>query len=754
MKYLIIVESPNKIKTLENIFKDQKDDFKIIATAGHILDLDKKNMGIDLRNFEPHYIQIKDKSNIINNLKKTYKDFKPDEVLLAGDIDFEGTFINWSVMNILNLNEGRTLEFIALTKEEVLNAFKKKTYINYHHLDAQQTRRILDRLCGFSITGELFKLYGGNISAGRVQSVVAKLIIDKENEINEWFKNSNDKYYELKGLTIDNIPFKYDKYLNDVNNLNIFLQKPYLISDIKHNKIITKPPKPFNTSTLQQKANTLYHFSSNSTMNILQSLFTKGLITYHRTTSIILSNECIKLCKEYINENFGEEYYEKRIYKDKTNNSENSHEAIRQTTNNFKPDNLTSQELKIYQLIFITTTQSQMKDKISDELIIKFNNDEMKNKDNSNFIINSKKTLFKGFTIFKNNDNDEEELKNYNELNNKNIGDEIIIKNIYVKEKYDNPPARYTEATLINKLSPKNLNIGRPSTYASIIEKIKKRNYVEIKDIEGKLINTTDYLIENDEIKEIKSNFIIGEEKNKFTPTELGIKIINFMNNYFDNIMDYHFTADLENKMDLIGENKLSKFETLKNFYNDLKIGLDKTEKMINERKDLIVGQRGGKDIILKNGRYGEYIEWNDKKISCKDINDKIENLNDRYNDLIDKIENNEMEFKYKRTKIIVKNGRYGKYFEYKGKNYSIKDIDEINDDVIKNIIEENESKILKKVGRYEIINGPYGPYFKYGKKFIGIPKTYKVDDLTNDDIKKIIDDDKNKPKKKFYKKK
>lgn len=749
MKYLIIVESPNKIKTLENIFKNEKDEYKVIATAGHILDLDKKNMGVNLKTFEPHYIQIKDKSNIINNIIKTYKTFKPDEVLLAGDIDFEGTFINWSVKTILNLENPRTLEFIALTKEEVLNALNNKTYINYHHLDAQQTRRILDRVCGFSITGELFKLYGGNISAGRVQSVVTKLIIDKENEINNWFKENNDKYYEVKGLTDNDISFKYEKYLDNVDNLEIFLEKPYLISDIKHNKLITKPPKPFNTSTLQQKANSLYHYSSSSTMNILQTLFTKGLITYHRTTSIVLSNESLNLCKDYIKNKFGEEYYEKRIYKDKTNNSENSHEAIRQTTNEFKPNGLTQQELKIYQLIFVTTTQSQMKDKISDEIIIKFKNDKT-----DNFIINSKKTLFKGFTIFKNNDNnDDDDLKIYNNLNNKNIGDEIIVKNIYIKEKYDNPPTRYTEASLINKLSPKNLNIGRPSTYASIIEKIKKRNYVEIKDIEGKLIDTIDYLIENNEIKEIKSNFTIGEEKNKFVPTELGIKIINFMNEYFDNIMDYHFTADLENKLDLIGENKLSKLNTLKDFYNDLKIGLDKTEKLINDRKDVIVGQKGGKDIILKSGRYGEYIEWNGKKYSCKDIDDKIENLNDRYNDLINKLESNELEFKYKRTKIIVKTGRYGKYFEYKGKNYSISS-DDINDEIIKNIIEEKESKILKKIGRYEIINGPYGPYFKYGKKFIGIPKTYKVEELTNDDIKKIIEDDKNKPKKKFYKKK
>lgn len=748
MKYLVIVESPNKIKTLEDILKDEKDEFKVIATAGHILDLEKKNMGVDLRTFKPSYVEIAAKKSIITNLKKTYNSFKPDVVLLAGDIDFEGTFINWSVKETLHLENPRTLEFIALTKDDVLKALKKETYINPHHLDAQQTRRILDRVCGFSITGELFKLYGGNISAGRVQSVVSKLIIDKEKEIEEWMKNDKKSFYNIKG-NVDNEFNSVAKYgeveFESVEDLDIFKGQYKIIKKSnKQNNI--KPQKPFNTSTLQQKANTIFHFPSSLTMNVLQSLFTKGLITYHRTTSIVLSDECLDMCREYICNEYGEEYYEKRIYRDKSNNSENSHEAIRHTTNNPTPSGLNANEMKLYKLIFNTTIQSQMKDKIVDEMKVELSNGEI----DDCFVVSVKKNVFKGW------DMKEEDCREYEWFEEKNVDDIINFKEIDFIERYDNPPARYSEATLINKLSPKNLNIGRPSTYASIIEKIIKRGYVEIKDVEGKEMKTKNYIMDKDgKIEEVESVFMIGSEEKKFKPTELGIKIVKFMNDNFSNIMDYHFTAELENKLDLIGEDKLKKNETLREFYKELKIGLDKTKEFIKEnKKGNVVGMRDGKEIVLKGGRYGEYIEWNGEKINCKDVDCNIEDLNERYNNLIDKKKNVvEETYTYKRTKIVMKNGRYGKYFEYGGKKYSVK-CEEVNNDVIKDIIEEGEKKIIKKVGRYEIINGPYGPYFKNGVKIIGVPKEYDIDKLTVDDIKLIIENDKAKPKKKFYRKK
>ena len=722
MKYLIIVESPNKIKTLENILKDQPDTFKVIATAGHIMDLSKKNMGVDLNTFTPSYEQLTTKKQLISNIKKTYKSFKPDVVLLAGDIDFEGTFINWSVKEILKLDNPRTLEFIAVTKDEVLKALNTITYINPNHLAAQQTRRILDRICGFSITNKLFKLYGGNVSAGRVQSVVAKLIVDKEKEINEWFNNNHDSYYKITCET----EICNGHYIN-LKDIDFELFKgDYYIKDIKTQEKIVKPPKPFNTSSLQQKASSLFNIPVSIIMNILQSLFSKGLITYHRTTSIVLSNECLEMCKDYIIDKYGDEYYERREYKDKQSNSENSHEAIRHTTNNYNPKDLSNDELKIYQLIFNTTIQSQMKNKIINEQIISINNNKLSN----DFIITNNITIFKGFDI---NNISKKEIKC-------NKGDKVNINKILFKQQYDNPPSRYSEASLINKLSPKNLNIGRPSTYASIINKIINRKYVEIRDIKGKEMKTINYELINDNVNKIDSTYFIGSENKKFVPCDLGNTIVEFMNTNFSNIMDYHFTSELEHKLDLIGEHQLIKNNVLKDFYDELKKGLDNIKPLTNK----IVGSRDDKPITLKSGRYGMYIEWDGHNISCKG--------GSNYDELIDNYLNQET-FTYNDTPITIKSGRYGKYFTYNKKNYSLKDVKEVSNESIKELIEKDNNNVIRKINNYEIINGPYGPYFKYYKKFISIPKTYDIDKLTLDNIKELIELNSNK-KKKFYKKK
>ena len=731
MKYLIIVESPNKIKTLENIIKDinSNDKFKVIATAGHILDLDKKNMGVDLKTFQPKYVEIESKKPIIANIKKQYKQFNPDQVLLAGDIDFEGTFIN------------------------------------YHHLEAQQTRRILDRVCGFSITGKLFKLYGGNVSAGRVQSVVSKLIIEKEREIKEWFKGDKESYYDVKCFSdIGNGNYPKIKEID----FDKFQTKPYLIKSITTKKLNIKPQKPFNTSSLQQKASLLFHYSPSNTMSILQSLFTKGFITYHRTTSIVLSEECLNLCKEYIIDKYGESYYQRRVYYDKKNNSENSHEAIRPTIN-YIPKEFNEGEKKLFKLIFDVTIQSQMKDKIVNETNINVNN----GVNQFDFVICNKEVEFKGFDIVKS-DNDNSDNENNINIKDLKVDDQVNITKITFQQKFINPPNRYSEASLINKLSPKNLNIGRPSTYASIIDKIIKRGYVRIGDIEGEKVKTVDYVINFDanndtnedkenvkilqssqgnNIEQIDNFYVIGEEKNKFIPCELGFKIVDFMNDNFDNIMDYHFTAELEDKLDLIGDNKLTKLSTLRDFYEQLKIGLNKTDLIIKENKTGgIVGNREGKEIILKNGRYGEYVSWNDHNFSCKNCDNSISDLNVRYNKLIDDYVNKEEDekgFEYEGVKIVIKTGRYGNYFTFKDKNYSVKEeLDKITDQTIKEIIEDNKSKVIKKIGRYQIINGPYGLYFRYGKRNIGIPKSYDIETLSNDDIKEIIEKDKKKFKK------
>ena len=755
MKYLLIVESPNKIKTLTDILKNEKDEYKIIASAGHILELDSKsgtnNMGFDIENnFEPHYINIKDKQKIISNIKKTYKDFKPDKVLLGGDIDFEGTFINWSIKTILKLKDDdyKTVEFIALTKEDVLNALKKDTKINQFHLQAQQTRCILDKLCGFTLSPRLMKALGNNLSAGRVQSIVVKLIIDKENEINEFLNNGDNNYYSINGnFIINNDLIINGNYKNQDNNiinkLNNFQINPYFINNKKFNTIEIKPPKPYNTPSLQQDINKKFGLSSKSSMKILQSLFEKGYITYHRTTSISLSDECNNLCKEFIINNFGNEYYQLRIYNDINNNSENSHEAIRHTNNNNNNlNNLNDLEKKIYLLIMNNTIKSQMKNKIINEIILKFSNNNI----DDNFKAIFKKVIFKGFSIIDNN-NEDDENKLFDIINNININDKLIMKDIKFTEKYNNPPSRFTEASLINKLSPKNLNIGRPSTYASIIDKIQKRNYVKIDDIKGKTKNTINYIITPNNITKENDTFNIGEEKKKFIPTELGINVNNLLNKNCKNIMDYHFTAELENKLDLIADNKITKNNVLNEFYNEFKIELNLLDNDIkNFKNGNIVANIDNMDVILKNGKYGQYLVWNGKNYSFKDLDVNYDNI---FNVIKG---NNKNIIKYNNIDIEIKKGKYGLYFNYNNKNYSLKDYDEnnINENIINDIINNDNNKIIKKIGKYDIINGPYGPYFKYNKKFISI-NNKNIDNLNEDDLKELINNFNN--KKKYVKK-
>ena len=417
-----------------------------------------------------------------------------------------------------------------------------------------------------------------------------------------------------------------------------------------------------------------------------------------------------------------------------------------------------------------------MKDKIVNETNINVNN----GVNQFDFVICNKEVEFKGFDIVKS-DNDNSDNENNINIKDLKVDDQVNITKITFQQKFINPPNRYSEASLINKLSPKNLNIGRPSTYASIIDKIIKRGYVRIGDIEGEKVKTIDYVINFDanndtnevnnednkkkenvknlqssqgnNIEQIDNFYVIGEEKNKFIPCELGFKIVDFMNDNFDNIMDYHFTAELEDKLDLIGDNKLTKLSTLRDFYDQLKIGLNKTDLIIKENKTGgIVGNREGKEIILKNGRYGEYVSWNDHNFSCKNCDNSISDLNVRYNKLIDDYVNKEEDekgFEYEGVKIVIKTGRYGNYFTFKDKNYSVKEeLDKITDQTIKDIIECDKNKVIKKIGRYQIINGPYGLYFRYGKRNIGIPKSYDIETLSNDDIKEIIEKDKKKFKK------
>jgi DNA topoisomerase-1 len=782
MVNLVIVESPNKIKLLSSILGK---DYKVIASCGHIMDLNKSKLSIDINNnFKPTYCEIDTKKSVIQNIKKEAKGIK--NILVAGDIDFEGTFINWSIKKILKLKNPRTLEFIALTKKDVIEALKKETYINKFHLKAQKTRRILDRLCGFLISPELIKIFKMiNISAGRVQSVVTKLIVEKEKDIIEFLNGDNKSYYNIKGTfdfknpTIKNINSIYSNKIKSQSENEDILEKisdtTFNIINIENKEVINKSPKPFNTPTIQQTANIRYGYSAAKTMQVLQSLFTKGYITYIRTTSIQLSDECLNLTEKYILENYEDKYFNKTIYKDKKENSENSHEAIRYTSNENTPEFLKSllsdDELKIYTLIFNTTLASQMKpQKITQtKIYIK-----PKNLDDC-FVSTINTTKFEGYKIlFKNLEEDEDETK----LSREKI-DKITLKTIPTyniitsKEVYNNPPTRYSEASLINKLDVKNLNIGRPSTYASIITKIQERNYVKKQDVQGlkKTINTYELNKDKENIETSDEIIYIGQEKNKFVPTELGITITEFLNKYFSDIMDYTFTAKMEKNLDLIAKGELSRVDCLKEFYNVFEKNLKnvKSSNVQNEFKNkntriLGIHPETKQEISATLARYGWVVKMKkEDKFVYAPIREPLTPETITLNDAIILFEYPKNLGNYKDIQVILNKGRFSLYLTYGSEKISVTENNINLKDAIE-LIKINKEKYLLVIENkdyiYKILDGKFGKYINVNptkktlKKFnVKLPKEYDENDkyktLTIDQIKEIIN---NKPKTKFRK--
>ena len=487
-KILVIVESPGKIKKIGEYLGN---DYIVKASFGHCRDLDPKNLSIDVNNnYKPNYIIIDGKSKVIRDLKYFTKNAK--EVILAADEDREGEMIASSLRDILKLKNPKRIVFHEITKKAINEAVKNPTLINENMVFAQQTRRLLDRLVGYKISPLLWKKIKGQLSAGRVQSVVVKIVIDKENTINESISNPYFKTVGTfiikktklntvltKGKKIHKIKTK-DKVIKFLNKFN--KKSEYKVIDVSNNIVLRKPPPPFITSSLQQDASSKLGYNSKYTMGIAQKLYEAGLITYMRTDSTNLSKEALAGCKKYIVNTFGEEYWKYRTYSKKSKNAQEAHEAIRPTKMSVVNSKLSSEYQKLYSLIWKRTLASQMADtKVNVQTISIDVLNTKKNKSilpsNSLFVTKLEKIIFDGFLVIYNRNNKKDETIETN------INDSILFDSIKVTEEYTKPPLRYNEAGLIKYLE-KN-GIGRPSTYASIMSKIIDRNYVQIKNIDG-----------------------------------------------------------------------------------------------------------------------------------------------------------------------------------------------------------------------------------------------------------------------------
>ena len=773
-KNLVIVESPAKAKTIEKYLGK---DFKVSSCYGHIRDLAKDDKSIDKENgFKPTYIPSPDKKKVIKELKNLRKN--SEKVYIATDNDREGEAIAWHLKEILDLddNEYERIIFREITKNAILKSLENPTKIDMNLVNAQQARRVLDRLVGFEISPILWKKIKRGLSAGRVQSVAVKFVVDRENEINNFEAKSSFKTTaNFMSVSDESFTAELDKRFETIDEARKFLKdctnKDFIVSKVEKKPSKRSPSAPFTTSTLQQEASRKIGFSPSLTMSTAQRLYEAGHITYMRTDSVNLSDEALESAQKIINDNFGEKYHNKRVYKTKSKSAQEAHEAIRPT--NLGNDNAgkSDTEKKLYNLIWRRTLASQMAESIFERTIVK-----IQSVNNTGFKATGEVLIFDGF------------LKLYNEIDDSSkllpkLEEKSVLKTVKIlsKEIFTKHPPRYSEASLIKKMEDS--GIGRPSTFAETVRKIKEREYVVKEERDGKIINSKELTLENTKIFENVKEEKTGFEKNKIYPTNMGMFVTEFLNeNFISSFMDYSFTAKTENQLDQIAFNGKNWNDMLKEFYSGFS---DLSNKVPEERyqleKDL--GEYAGKKLKARIAKFGPVIQIGEKEDNdegfpkyCNIPYDKLIkhiSIDEAISIINKKDEDNKLvSVKHDGDLIELKNGRYGFYLRFKEKNYKIDkekypDPKELSEKQLIEIIStpvEKSKDIIKEFfdGSIQIRTGKYGkpPYIlavrgtEYGKlfkekkrkPFVGFPKEilekYKmsIENISEAEIKEVID--------------
>jgi DNA topoisomerase-1 len=780
-KNLLIVESPAKAKTIEKILGE---DFEVRSCYGHIRDLEKSEMGIDLKNkFAPRYSVPTDKEKVVKDLKSMAK--KAKEVWLASDEDREGESISWHLAEVLGLDPKKTkrIVFHEITAPAIKKAVDNPRFINMDLVDAQQARRILDRIVGFELSPVLWRKIGmqKSLSAGRVQSVAVRLIAEREREINQFLPESVFKISALftaPDINKKKVKFKAEgpqklatgsaaeKFLNECKGAK------YTVKDINVKDGKRTPSAPFTTSTLQQEASRKLGYSVSKTMLLAQKLYESGKITYMRTDSISLSETAVDAIKAEINSSFGAKYYQPRNFKNKNENAQEAHEAIRPTyMNESKVDDADLNRL--YELIWKRTIASQMSDAQFEKTVAKIE------------VSTNKETLsasgevmkFDGFLkvyLESNDDEDEDATAAEGEeslLPPLAVGQVLDFIEMTGLERFSRPSARYTEASLVKKLEE--LGIGRPSTYAPTISTIMKRNYVEKREKEGIKRNFQILSLNNkDEITTVTSSEITGAEKNKLSPTDLGLVVTDFLKLHFSKVMDFNFTAKIEGEFDEIAAGKLLWSDMLASFYEPFHTTIEHTlenaERAKGER-ELGFDPVSGKKLITRMGRYGPMVQ-----IGHQDEEEKPRFAKLKASQSIETISFEEaLElFKLPRTlgqfeeeDVSVNIGRFGPYAAHAKKFYSLnKEMDPYTvtlEELTPMIAEKRKAKDERTIKIFEkekiqLLRGPYGPYIKQGLRNYKLNKEQqeKVETLTIEEVNAIIAELKANPPRKVARRK
>lgn len=749
-KNLVIVESPAKAKTIQQFLGK---DFSVKSSFGHIRDLHTNTISVDIEHgFKPEYVIPEDKKKLVQELENAAK--SADIVWLASDEDREGEAIAWHLKETLGLKDSNTkrIAFHEITKNAILAAIASPRDVDMNLVNAQQARRVLDRLVGFELSPVLWRRIQPKLSAGRVQSVALRLIVDKEREI-IGFKPS--RFYRTEGLflTPEKIQVKgvLDKRFPDIETASAFVEKAtaseWKVTGIEKKAGTRSPGAPFTTSTLQQEAARKLRFSVRQTMSIAQKLYEEGIITYMRTDSTNLSSLAINTAKQYITDNFGEEYSKPRQFKTKSKGAQEAHEAIRPTYIDRTDIEGTAQEKKLYRLIRERTLASQMSDARIEKTEITIGSDSME----ETFGLQAVKIVFDGFMKIysegpsEDGKNEEDSLPTLPGLEK---GQNMEMTALHCESKFTPAPARYTEGTLVKKLEE--LGIGRPSTYDPTISTLKtKRGYIYQGDIPGKQEAVTDIVWENGRIERKSGTVTVGAEKNRLIPHNVGIVVCDYLVKGFERIMDYGFTADVEKYFDKIAEGKMEWSALIAGFYKDFHKSVENSPTPDPEARELGTDPATGAKILAKFGKYGAYAEKTDR-------NGNSEYVSLADNMLIESVTLEEVLKLFAFPKelgnsdygeVAIHKGPYGPYIKCAGKNYPLpKGTDpysvtlEEAVEIIRNKLEKVSAPLLSIPEEdITVLDGRFGPYIRHNGNNYKIPKDIDAARITPEQCREII---------------
>ncbi|MCQ2170176.1 MAG: type I DNA topoisomerase [Bacteroidales bacterium] len=747
---LVIVESPAKAKTIQKFLGDG---FTVKSSFGHIRDLQDKTLSIDIDNgFEPKYVIPSDKKKVVSDLKAAAQ--KAGTVWLASDEDREGEAISWHLSQALGLDPLKThrIVFHEITKDAIQYAIKNPRTIDLNLVNAQQARRVLDRLVGFELSPLLWRKVQRGLSAGRVQSVALRLVVDREKEIIAF---NSVPYYRVEAVfNIGGTQVKgtLDKKFDSLEEARSFLEKctgaSFCIENIEKKEGVRYPAAPFTTSTLQQEASRKLHFSVSQTMRIAQGLYERGLITYMRTDSTNLSKLALGTAKQLICDNFGPEYSRPKQYQTKSKGAQEAHEAIRPTYIANEGIEGSEAEKKLYSLIWKRTVASQMKEAsvLSTTLLIGSAGIDEK------FHVQASEILFDGFLKLYIEGSDDAQEEEIAVLPAVEPGQSVKVLLINADCKYSQPPFRYSEATLIKKLEE--LGIGRPSTYAPTINTLTaERGYIVKSDIPGRKVQVENLCLKGGVISNVKKVENIGAEKSKLLPQDIGIIVTDYLVSNFSEILDYDFTANVEKEFDLIADGKKAWNSQISDFYSPFH---SKVESALNDHQFSNKVQRvlgtdpaTGKTVYAKFGQYGAYVQkgdGDDKQFANLAKNQIIESIT--LEDALKLFQLPRTVGEYEGQSIIVNKGRFGPYLKFEGRNVSLpKKADPMTvtlEECIAVLTSEKAKPTSTTLMEFpasdiSVMNGPFGPYIKHGGKNYKIPKGTDTQTLTEQGCLQII---------------